>query len=113
MARSYTNENTPAQVVLELRRMGHDVLTSLDAGNANASVPDAEVLAFAVAQDRILLTYNRRHFLRLHHHRTGDHRGIVLCTFDPDFGRQAERIDASVAANPEMTNQVVRVNRPG
>ena len=113
MARFYTNANTPAQVVTELRRMGHDVLTSLDAGNANASVPDMEVLAFAVAQHRILLTYNRRHFLRLHQHRTAGHRGIVLCTFDLDFCGQAGRIDAAVAANPEMTNQVVRVNRPG
>ncbi len=38
---------------------------------------------------------------------------MVLCTFDADFCRQAERIDAAVAANPEMTNKRVRVNRPG
>ena len=42
MARFYTNENVPVQVVAELRRMGHDVVTSLDAGNANSAVPDAE-----------------------------------------------------------------------
>ena len=35
MARFYTNENVPAQVVVELRRLGHDVVTSLDAGKAN------------------------------------------------------------------------------
>jgi hypothetical protein len=56
MARFYTNENTPLQVVAELRRLGHDVLTSLDAGKANSAVPDADVLAFAVANGRILLT---------------------------------------------------------
>jgi hypothetical protein len=44
MARFYTNENIPAQVVAELRRLGHDVMTSLDAGNANAAVPDHKVL---------------------------------------------------------------------
>jgi hypothetical protein len=113
MARFYANENLPAQVVAEMRRLGHDVLTSLDAGKANSAVPDNEVLAFAVAEDRILLTHNRRHFLRLHLHRTADHAGIVACTFDPDFCRQAQRIDAAVAAEPEMTNKLVRVNRPG
>jgi hypothetical protein len=38
---------------------------------------------------------------------------MVLCTFDADFCRQAQRIDASVAADPEMANKLVRVNRPG
>lgn len=38
MARFYSNENIASQVVMELRRLGHDVLTSLEAGNANASV---------------------------------------------------------------------------
>ena len=93
MARFYSNENIPLQVVTELRRLGHDVLTSLDAGRANASVLDSEVLAFAVAEGRILLSHNRRHFLHLHRHRTRDHAGIVLSTFDPDFDRQAQRID--------------------
>jgi predicted nuclease of predicted toxin-antitoxin system len=113
MARFYTNENVPVQVVAELRRLGHDVVTSLDAGKANSAMPDAEVLAFAVADGRILLTHNRRHFLRLHQRRTADHAGMVLCTFDADFCRQAQRIDAAIAANPEMTNKLVRVNRPG
>ena len=113
MAHVYSNENIPVQVVTELRRLGHDVITSLDAGKANSAVPDAEILAFAVAEGRILLTHNRRHFLRLHQHRTADHRGIVLCTFDPDFCRQAQRISAAVATAPEMTNNLIRVNRPG
>jgi predicted nuclease of predicted toxin-antitoxin system len=90
MARFYANENVPAQVAAELRRLGHDVVTSLDAGKANSAMPDAEVLVFAVADGRILLTHNRRHFLRLHQHRTADHAGMVLCTFDADFCRQAQ-----------------------
>ena len=113
MARFYTNENFPLQIVAELRRLGHDVLTSLDAGRANASVPDAEVLAFAAAEHRILLSHNRRHFLNLHRHKTADHAGIVLCTFDPDFSRQAQRIHDIVTAESEMLNQLFRVNRPG
>ncbi|HXP85200.1 MAG TPA: DUF5615 family PIN-like protein [Bryobacteraceae bacterium] len=53
MARFYSNENIPLPAVSELRRLGHDVLTSMDAGNANASVPDSEVLAFAAREGRI------------------------------------------------------------
>jgi len=113
MARFYTNENIPLPVVTELRRLGHNVVTSSDAGMANSAVPDAEVLAFAVANGRILLTHNRRHFLRLHQQRTAGHAGIVLYTFDADFCRQAQRIDDAVGAEPEMTNKLVRVNRPG
>jgi len=78
VARFYTNENIPLQVVAELRSLGHDVLTSLDAGRANASVPDSEVLAFAAAERRILLSHNRRHFLNLHRHKTADHAGGVM-----------------------------------
>ena len=58
MARFYSNENIALQLVMELRRLGHDVLTSLDAGNANSAVPDSEVLAFATADGRTLLSHN-------------------------------------------------------
>jgi Domain of unknown function (DUF5615) len=111
VARFYSNENIAAQVVSELRRLGHDVLTTLEAGNANAAVPDAEVLAFAVARERILITNNRRHFLRLHQNRTENHAGIVLCTFDLDFAGQARRIHEAVSSTPQMPNQLIRVNR--
>jgi hypothetical protein len=53
VARFYSNENIALQVVMELRRLGHDVLTSLEAGNANASVPDPEVLSFASSRQRV------------------------------------------------------------
>jgi hypothetical protein len=112
MARFYSNENIPMQVVTELRRLGHDVLTSMDAGKANSGVPDVEVLAFAAAEGRILLTHNRRHFLRLHQHRTTDHAGIVICSVDPDFSGQAQRIDNAVAFESDTTSMLVRVNRP-
>ena len=113
MARFYSNENIPLRVVLELRRLGHDALTSLDAGNANKAVGDAEVLAFAAAQRRILLSINRRHFLRLHQYRIDDHAGIIVCTSDPDFVAQAQRIHRAVSSADVMTNQLIRVNRPG
>jgi hypothetical protein len=113
VARFYSNENIAFPIVEELRRLGHDVLTSLDAGNAKRAVPDDEVLSFAATQTRILLSHNRRHFLLLHRHRAEDHSGIVLCTVAPDFRELARRIHEAVTAQPDLGNQVVRVTRAG
>ena len=113
MARFYSNENFPAQTVRKLRELGHDVLTSLEAGNANRSVPDTEVLGFAASDGRILLTQNRLHFLRLHRAGLVAHAGIVLCTYDPDFERQALRIHAQVGAEGWVSGKALRVYRPG
>lgn len=113
MARFYSNENFPFPAVQELRRYGHDVLTSLEAGNANRSVPDEEVLQFAAAQRRILLTMNRLHFLRLHQRNLGAHAGIAVCTYDPDFLRLAAQIHRQVSEEPDMDGRLLRVNRPG
>ena len=112
MARFYSNENIALPVVEELRRLGNDVLTSNEAGNANACVPDPDVLAFAVAEQRILISHNRVHFLKLHRSRLADHAGIVLCTVDTDFVALANRIHTSVVSMKEMKNQIIRVNRP-
>ena len=112
MARFYSNENFPRQAVEELRRLGHDVLTSFEAGNANRSVPDGEVLDFAGSQDRILLTQNRLHFLRLHQRKAAVHAGIVICTYDPDFLRLAAQIHAVVGGGADLADALVRINRP-
>src|SRR5579859_252133 len=92
MARFYSNENFPLPAVEELRKLDHDVVTSLDAGNANRSVADTDVLVFATSQQRILLTLNRKHFIRIHNEAVLHHSGIVVCTFDPDFAGQARKI---------------------
>ena len=112
MARFYSNEHIALQVVAELRRLGDDVLTSFEAGNANRAVPDAEVLQFASADKRILLSHNRRHFLQLYQRGTEAHAGMVLCTFDPDFAALARRIHEAVSvAGPD--HKLIRVNRVG
>ena len=113
MARFYTNENFPLQVVRALRSLGHDVLTSLEAGHANRRIADDEVLKFATSQRRALLTQNRRDFLKLHNAGNSQHAGIVLCTADPDFAGQAQRIHAAVLSYREdLPNVLIRVNRP-
>ena len=74
-------------------------------------IHDADVLALAVAAQRIVVTLNRRHFIRLHH-TTPTHAGMVVCTFDPDFAALAQRIHSALEAQPQMAGQLVRVNRP-
>jgi hypothetical protein len=49
MARLYPNENFPLPVVEELRRLGHDTLTSRDAGKSGQAMPDEEVLRLALS----------------------------------------------------------------
>lgn len=112
MARFYSNENIALQLVIALRALGHDVMTSFDAGNANTAVPDADVSAFSANSGRILLTYNRRDFLHLHRSGMHEHAGMVLLTFDPDSHKQAKRIAEAVESIAEVKNQVIRVNRP-
>lgn len=112
MARFYSNENFPIPVVHELRRLGHDVLTVFEAGHANQSVPDEEVLVFASSENRAVLTINRKHFVRLHRQRP-DHSGIVVCSLDTDFVGQADRIDTAVERFTVLHGHLLRVNRPG
>ncbi|MBE2235323.1 MAG: DUF5615 family PIN-like protein [Anaerolinea sp.] len=111
MARFYADENFPLPVVEELRRLGHDVLTIQEDGRSNQRFPDQAVLAAATRLDRAILTTNRRHFILLHL-TSADHAGIVICTYDPDFKRQAERIDAVLLPNASLAGHLIRVNRP-
>jgi hypothetical protein len=39
-------------VVMELRRLGYDFLTSYDAGQANQGIPAEDVLTFATQQEQ-------------------------------------------------------------
>lgn len=110
MARLYSNENFPLPVVEALRRLGHDVLTLQETGQAGRAMSDEAVLAFARSEGRTLLTFNRRHFIRLHGEQP-DHAGIIVCTYDPDFDALAGRIHRELATTADMAGQLRRVNR--
>ena len=110
MARLYADENIRRSVVDILRSLDHDMLTALEAGQANQKIPDDEVLRFAHSKQRILLTYNRRHFIRLHR-ASPVHSGIVACTEDDDVAALAERIHEAVSVE-KLENQLIRINRP-
>jgi hypothetical protein len=108
----YADENFRHPVVEALRRLGHDVLTCQEAGRADQGIPDDLVLQDARARARILLTQNRRHFIQLD--RAGqDHRGIVVCTYDPDTEALTRRIDHAAATQTPGDRWLLRVNRPG
>jgi hypothetical protein len=111
MARLYSNENFPLPAVEELRRLGHDVLTVQEAGQANQSVDDEAVLAFAYAERRMLLTINRKLFVRLHRVQS-EHCGIIVCAMDPDFAGLAQRIHEAIEAHVQISKPLIRVNRP-
>lgn len=112
MARFYSNENFPFPVVEELRRLGHDVLTIQETGQAGRAMSDEAVLAFAIQQERAVLTLNRKHFIRLHHEQS-QHAGIIVCTFDGDFVGQAGRIHTAIETEAQLSGQLIRVNRLG
>ena len=111
MARLYANENFPRQVVEALRELSHDVLTVQEAGKADKGIQDDEVLAFASDQERVLITLNRRDFIRLHMAHP-EHAGIVVCTQDANTEDQARRIHHAVQSATDLVGSLIRVNRP-
>jgi hypothetical protein len=107
----YADENIPLRLVVELSRLGHDVLTAHEDGRANQRIPDEQVLARAVELGRAVLTVNRVDFKRLHREQPG-HSGIIICTEDPDRAGQAQRVVAACAGVGELAGQLIRVYRP-
>ncbi len=111
MARFYANENFPLPEVEELRRLGQDVLTIQETGQSGHSVSDESVLSFANTENRILLTHNRKHFIRLHQ-QNHNHCGIVACTVDVNFIGLAHRIHQEVKKRKHVERELIRINRP-
>lgn len=111
MARLYSNENFPIQVVQVLRTLGHDIVTIQEQGKANEAVSDPDVLQLAIADQRAILTLNRRDFIRLHKSQPR-HSGIIVCTVDTDFDGQADRIHTAIKGVSSLEGMLIRVNRP-
>ena len=107
MARFYSNENFPQGTVEALRQLGHDVLTSHDAGKSRQGVPDMDVLNFAIASGRAVLTLNRKDFKKIHTAVNGQHAGLVLCTQDADFPGQAHRIHDVVHPHDNLRGKLL------
>ena len=111
MARLYANENFPFPAVEVLRRLGHDVVTSYEAGKTGQAISDEDVLEFARKEKRALLTLNRKHFIHLHG-ANPRHSGIMVCTFDNDFKGLAYRVHAEIESQSNLSSKLIRIDRP-
>ena len=76
---AYLDECVDRPVAEDLRRRGFDVLTAIEAGRSQ--YPDQAQLEFATSLGRVILSYNRMDFRRLHAAfvQTGrPHGGIII-----------------------------------
>jgi hypothetical protein len=112
MARLYADENFPYPVVMELRRLGHEVLTMQEAGKAGQARLDEIVLTDATEDNRAVLTHNRKHFIHLHGSHP-NHAGIIVCTIDLNFESLARRVHVAIESQERLSGQLIRINRPG
>jgi hypothetical protein len=112
MARLYADEDFSYPVIQRLRQLGHDILTPYEAGQAGQGITDTTVVAFATATGRAVVTFDRRHFIRLHTE-VSSHAGIVVCTRDDDVVALADRIHRQLQNTPTLQSQLLRINRPG
>ena len=99
MARLYADEHFPARVVDCLRLLGHDMLTvkQTNVSKTGDSMSDEQVLHYATAHDRAILTQNTSDFRRLHREHPG-HKGIIACPHDRESTskHQARQIDKAI-----------------
>ena len=109
-AKLYTNENFRQPLVRELRELGYDVLTSREANQDNQGITDSEVLRFAISQNRALITYNRKDFLKLHKE-TKKHRGIILCKEDRNDAEYARIIHEQLLKFESLNNQLILIKK--
>jgi len=80
--RLYLDEHVQASLAQGLRARGVDVLTTQEAGNS--SLDDEGQLRFAAAHGRVLLSYNKRHFAKLHYDWMAAGRRHVVEPFGPN-----------------------------
>ena len=111
MVALYVDEDFSYPVVQRLRQLGYDMLTAHEAGQAGQGIDDAAVLAFATIAGRAVLTFNRRHFIRLHTE-VPLHAGIIVCTRDDDIVALADRSHQQLQSTTTLQNRLLRINRP-
>lgn len=106
----YSNENFPLPMVRKLREKGYDILTSLEADQANQGIPDEYVLKFAVECNLTIITLNRDNFIKLHQENK-QHSGIVICKADRDYAGQIETLDQYLQTQTTLKNRLIRIKK--
>lgn len=106
----YSNENFALDMVKMLRELGHTVITSYDAGQANKGMPDDEVLSYATQRKLVLITFNRDDFIKLH--RSGlEHTGIIVCKTDRDYKGQIKTLHEYLQTQSSLENRLIRIKK--
>lgn len=104
------DENFSANVNLELKGLGHDLITLSDLGLSDIGYPDAQVLEKATELNRCVLTFNRSDFIKLHN-KGNKHAGIVVCTFNSNAKELAEKINAEISEIENLSGRLIRIYR--
>jgi hypothetical protein len=116
MTEFYSNENFPQDLVNALKCLDHEVLTSYEAGQANQGISDEDVLKFAHARRKVIITLNREDFINLHR-KVREHSGIMICKEDRDYQGQALKIHEFILTdNQSLKGRLIRIkkqNQPG
>ena len=106
----YSDENFASNMVITLRRLGYTVITSYDAGQANRSIFDNEVLAYATRNNLTLITFNRDDFIELHN--TGiQHSGIVICKTNRDYRGQINYLHSYLQTQNSLIDRLIRIKK--
>lgn len=114
MIRLYADENFELPVIEKLRERGYNILTAQEAGKANQGIADEDVLAFAIEENRAVITLNYDDFKNLHKCNS-NHRGIIICTSTrrrDDRDNFANRIDLALRDKESLEGELIRVNLP-
>jgi hypothetical protein len=104
----YADEDFPYPAVEDLRKLGHDVITAQEDGRTTVADPD--ILARAFSLGRSVITYNRRHYERLHRQGAA-HCGILSATQDTDHPALAIRVHNALSGL-SPGRWCIRVNKP-
>ena len=80
----HLNEHLSPRLANQLRKHGFDVTSSQESGLL--SEPDDKQLAFAVAEERAIVTFNIKDFAELHEHYLAErkeHWGLIFSPREP------------------------------
>ncbi len=111
--RLHLNEHLSWHLAAQLRKYKFDVTSTIELGMAEED--DDEQLAFAVSQQRAIVSINHKHFAPLHERYIAEgkeHWGIILSTEEsiPVLRRRLLSLLNSVSAE-ELKNQIRWLNK--
>jgi hypothetical protein len=95
--RLFTDEDVHGAIAPQLRRRAIDTISAAEAGRLR--IPDEHQLLWATSQGRVLLSFNRGHFVALHRDTLlrGDHHAGIIVSPQFSIGEVVNRMERLVA----------------